>query len=63
MAAMGFGLLFSKPIMPPSWKANTGDLICMTVVIGFTLILLYNKLVWGVFFPGPPKDVGGHPEP
>ena len=58
-----FGLLFAKPFLPPWWKANTGDLICMVGVIGFSLILLYNKLMCGVFFPGPPKDAAGQPKP
>jgi hypothetical protein len=56
-----FGLLFTKPVLPPWWRANATDLICMIAVIGFSLILLYNKLVCGVFFPGPPKNVDGHP--
>ena len=58
-----FGLLFAKPFLPSWWKANAGDLICMVGVIGFSLILLYNKLTRGVFFPGPPKDAARQPKP
>jgi hypothetical protein len=63
MAVGVFGLQFSTPFLPPWWKANAGDLICMVAVIGFSLVLLFNKLACGLFFPGPPKDADGHPRP
>jgi hypothetical protein len=63
LAVCVFGLLFVKPFLPAWWQANASDLICMMVVIGFAVVLLFNKLVCGVFFPGPPKDARGHPKP
>jgi hypothetical protein len=63
MAVCVFGLLFAKPFLPAWWRANASDLICMVGVLGFGLILTYNKLVCGVFFPGPPKDAAGQPKP
>jgi hypothetical protein len=51
-----FGLVYGKPFLPPWWSSNARDLSCMALVIGACLLLLYNKLVCGVFFPGAPKN-------
>lgn len=61
MAICVFGLQFARPFLPPWWRANAADLICMFGLLGFGLILLFNKLACGVFFPGPPKDAGKSP--
>jgi len=60
MAVGVFGLLFSRPFLPPWWRANAGDLICMVGVIGFSLVLLFNKIACGVFFPGPQRGANRH---
>jgi hypothetical protein len=61
MTVCVFGLLFSKPGLPQWWKANANDLICMIAILGFSLILLFNKFACGVFFPGPPKSANKPP--
>jgi hypothetical protein len=47
-----FGLFAAKPFFPPGWHELAGALATAVFASAFLLILLLNKLVCGVYFPG-----------
>ena len=55
MFAGGFGLLLAKPFLPHALQPLVFPMMVIIAAAGFGGIFLYNRLKFGVFFPGPPK--------
>lgn len=50
----GFALFLAKPFLPKTMQIHVFPMMVLMLTAGFGGILLYNRVKFGVFFPGPP---------
>jgi hypothetical protein len=56
----GFILFSTRPLLPIEYARAVTPIVFVLVLVAFLLTLAYNKIKFGLFFPGPPHAHGGN---